>query len=152
MAGTDGSYAGLDVLVEFTTDFPPTGTSTWKRIGAVRGKESGTEWDTADATADDSPGRAKELVTTFKSNNHSYTGVARREDSKNQKELEKHIDNPPAAGPCGGIRTTRPYQGVNLVRITPVIFQSFRSSDPHDAESTWSLEAPSTGPDITAEV
>lgn len=152
MAGTTGAYTGSDVLIEYTLDFPPTGGSSWVRLGAVRGKEFGPEWDTSDTTADDSDGRYKELLTTFASNNHSFSGVMRKEDAKNQKTLLKHVFTPPDGGPCGGIRATIPFAGVNLVIITPVVFQSFRPSSPHDAESTWSIEAPSTGEPTVTEV
>jgi predicted secreted protein len=143
---TGGAFVGRDVIVSFSLNQSTTVVpSDFKRLGAVRGKEFGPEWDTVDVTADDSPNQLKENLVTFKTFNISLDGIAREEEIKNQDELEDYIIAPVNDQPCGWLRIVRPSKGGSKTYDVPVLFTSFRITAPYDDGSTWSLEAPSNG-------
>ena len=152
MSGS-GAFVGRSVLLYWSDDPSTTvvpDDADFMRLGGIRGKEYGPEWETADATSDTSPDFTRENLVTFKNNNISLNGVIRQESSSNQLELQDFIDSPPDANnnqPCGWLRIVEPIEGDNEFRQTsvPVIFTSWRKSAPHDDVATWTLEALSNG-------
>ena len=146
---SDGAFVGRDVIVYYSTnqdnDVVP---NDFVRLGAVRTKDFGPEWDTVDATADDSPNNLRENLVTFKTFNISLGGVTRTEEQKNLDVLEDYVISPANNQPCGWIRVVRPTaHGGNTSKQydVPVIFTSFRQSAPFDDLVQWTVEAPSNG-------
>lgn len=149
MSGTTGAFTGRDVIAYFSLSQDNTVVpNDYVRLGSVRNKEWGPEWDTADVTADDSPELQRENLVTFQSNNISLSGISRTEEIKNQDELEDYINDPINNQPCGWIRLVRPsnYQGATTkIYDIPVQFTSFRQTGPYEDGVSWTLEAPSNG-------
>ncbi len=148
MSGS-GAYVGRDILVRYSLDSSTTVIPTdFVRLGAVRNKEFGSEWDTVDTTADDSPNFTKENLATFQAFNTSLSGVSRGEEIRNQDALEDHVAVPPAESnnqPCGWIQIVRPSRGSTKTYTVPVLFNSFRITGPYDDAATWAMEALSNG-------
>lgn len=149
-----GAFTGRDVIVYFSKDQDNTVVpNDFKRIGAVRNKEFGPEWDTIDVTADDSPNLQRENLVSYQSFNVSLSGVSRTEELKNQDELEDYVTDPVNDQPCGWIRVVRPTNtGGNTTKVynIPVIFTSFKQSAPYEDAVSWTLEAPSNGGVVVA--
>lgn len=140
-------YIGRDVIVSYSTDDSATAPTTFERLGMVRDKEFGPEWETVDSTADTSPGQTRTYLTTFKNFNPSFSGVSSLDEATNNQEaLEMHINNPAGGKPTGWLKIERPISG-DKVRsyVLPVIFSSFKLTGGYDAVVTWSLDTMSTG-------
>lgn len=146
MACESGAFTGRDVVVYYAISCPeaqPT-TAEYKRLGMMRGKTTGIEWDTADATGDMSPTYTKENITTYKEVSFSGDGVTRKEDAYAQNALKRHVYNPPIE------TSNQPYVWFKIVSpndITegPFLVTSWEDEAPHDDVATWSLEATSAG-------
>lgn len=147
MAGCEsGAFTGRDVMVYYYIDCPankPT-TDKYKRLGMMRGKTLGAEWDTADATGDMSPSFTKENLTTYKSVSFSGDGVSRKEEVYNQALLKAHIFNP------GPETNNQPFVWLKIVSpldITegPFLMPKWEDQAPFDDVATWSTEASSAG-------
>jgi predicted secreted protein len=147
MAGCEsGAFTGRDVMVYYYIDCPANKPSTdkYKRLGMMRGKTLGAEWDTADATGDMSPSFTKENLTTYKSVSFSGDGVSRKEEVYNQALLKAHVFNP------GPETNNQPFVWLKIVSpldITegPFLMPKWEDQAPFDDVATWSTEASSAG-------
>src|SRR5690606_29456343 len=100
-----------DVVVYFAIGCPevqPT-LSQYKRLGMMRGKTTGVEWETADATADQSAAYTQENLVTYKNVSFSGDGVSRKEAIYGQKEMKRHVYNPP------GETSNQPYVWLKII-------------------------------------
>lgn len=146
MACESGAFTGRDVVVYYAIACPeaqPT-ASEYKRLGMMRGKTVGVEWDTADATGDMSAQFTKENLTTYKDVSFSGDGVTRKEDAYAQNALKRHIFNPPpetSSQPFVWLKIVSP----NDITEGPFLVTSWEDEAPHDDVATWSLEASSAG-------
>lgn len=146
MACETQSFLGRDTSLEYFIgcgDVAPL-ESQWKFIGALRSNSLSGEYDTVDATADDSAGAIREMLATYKSVTISSDGVAKRTDSAtvNQTELLMHFYNPTATGgqPVVWLRRTDP-------RVTVIgyfLLSTYDLEAPYDEIATFSIEASTT--------
>lgn len=143
MPKTTGRLVILKVAIGKPSDDPSS--LTFLRVGAMRGKSIKFEWETADATADDSDDFTKEELVTFKSVTISGDGVYKDDDSSNQETLEDHILTPGAATdyqPHAWVQWIYPsgktFQG-------PFLFKSWSIDAPYSDVLTFSTEATSAG-------
>lgn len=139
-------YTGRDVVVEFAIGNESDNPSglTFKRLGMMRGKSLNVQWDSADATADQSDQFTKENLVTFKSAEFSGDGVSRTEAIYNQAELKAHAYNPgsgTANQPKVWLKITDP----TGVMQGPFIVTEFSSEAPYSDVVTWSISAMSNG-------
>lgn len=141
-------YLGREVLVEYATSDPEAATDPgpWLVIGAMRGKEWGAEWQTTDATTDDSPNLTQENLVTYKSSDISFDGLATKDTTKNVDALEEYVNDPSGNGSPTGypniwLRITVP-RGDNQLRTYTgtALLTSFRNNAPHDDVASWTLE------------
>lgn len=151
MAGCESSaFVGRETSLEFSIgcgDALPL-EADWKFIGALRSNSLSTEYDTVDATADDSINSIREMLATYKTVTISTDGVARRADTAtvHQTELLLHYLSPTATNgqPVVWLRRTDP-------RITVVgyfLLSTYDLEAPYDEISTFSIEASSTASDF----
>lgn len=148
-------YLGRETLVEFSiTDPEGEPAGTWKTLGAMRGKEWGAEWQTTDATTDDSPNLTQENLVTYKSSEISFDGLATKDTTKNVDELEEYVNKPTDNGSETGyphvyLRITVPREGETLRTYTgTALLTSFRNNSPHDDAASWTLAGSSFVYDI----
>ncbi|HGN1708005.1 immunoglobulin domain-containing protein [Providencia manganoxydans] len=146
MAGCEsGAFTGRDVVVYYAIACPENkpSPSDYKRLGMMRGKSTSSEWETVDATADQSPQNTQESLVTYKNVTFSGDGVSRKEAIYGQRELKRHQYNP--------VETSgQPYVWFKIVSpidITEGCFlvPTWSDESPHDDVATWSLEANSAG-------
>lgn len=142
----NNKYVGRDVVLEYAIgcgDVLPA-ANEWKRMGSMRTKEFSAEWDSADATADDSIGSLRENLATFLSLTMSGDGTLTLTgaNAANLKEVNKHFINPVATGgqPVMWMRMTFP----DLTFIAFMLLSSFSRSAPYDDVATYSMEASAT--------
>lgn len=146
MACEAGAFTGRDVVVYYAISCPevqPT-NGDYTRLGMMRGKTTGAEWETADATADMSAAFTQENLVTYKNISFSGDGVTRKEDVYAQNALKRHVYNPPAE------TSNQPYVWLKIISpndITegPFMVTSWQDEAPHDDVATWSIEASSAG-------
>lgn len=141
------AFTGRDVIAEFAiaSELATLGSLTFIRLGMMRTKNISTNWDTADTTADQSPGFTRTSLVTFKSVEFSGDGVSYDDAVFNQKVLNAHVVSPGAATanqPKAWFRLTFP-DGSRYVG--PFIVTSWESSNAYDSECTWSMSANSNG-------
>lgn len=138
---------GRNVLIKVAIGKPsddPAGL-TFVRVGAMRGKSIEFNWETADATADDSDDYTKEALVTFKDVKISGDGVYNDDDATNQEMLEDHILTP------GPATNGQPYAWVQWVYPNgktfqgPFLFTSWKIDAPYSDVMTFSVEASSAG-------
>ncbi|EPJ4168857.1 phage tail tube protein [Citrobacter freundii] len=147
MAGCEsGAFTGRDVAVFYAIACPDAqpAAGDYKRLGMMRGKTTGVEWETADATGDQSSAFTQENVVTYKNVSFSGDGVSRKEQIYGQKEIKRHVYNPSSD------TSNQPYVWLKIVSpidITegPFLVSSWQDEDPHDDVATWSIEASSAG-------
>lgn len=150
MACNKIKYVGRDVVLEYQIgcgDELPA-SNAWKRFGAMRTKEFSLEWETTDATADDSIGSLRENLATFQALTISGDGVCKASGagSANLIELTKHVANPVATGgsPVVWLRMTFP----DLTFIAFMNLTNMSRSAPYDDVVTYSMEASATASDF----
>lgn len=143
-------YTGKVVLVEYQIacgDTLPSPTG-WKSLGAMRGKEMTLEWETVDATADDSVGAMRENLTTFQTFSISGDGTVKdvASGTANLTEITKHVANPVETGgtPVAWMRMTYP----DLTFTAFMILTNMSRSAPYDDVVTYSMEASATASDF----
>lgn len=143
-------YVGHLVALEYAIgcgDQKPT-QGDWKSFGALRAKEFDLQWDTTDATADDSVGALRENLATFQSLTISGDGVCKASGAggENLIELTKHCANPTATGgqPNVWLRMTFP----DLTFTAFMILTSMARNAPHDDVVTYSMSAEATASDF----
>lgn len=146
MACEAGAFTGRDVVVYYAISCPEVQPSNgdYTRLGMMRGKTTGAEWETADATADMSAAFTQENLVTYKNVSFSGDGVTRKEDVYAQNALKRHVYNPPAE------TSNQPYVWLKIISpndITegPFMVTSWQDEAPHDDVATWSIEASSAG-------
>lgn len=143
-------YVGRDVVLEYfigcgdTLPLP----ADWRRFGSLRAKEFSAEWDSADATADDSIGSLRENLATFLSLTMSGDGTLTTtgDGAANLKEMTKHFLQPDATGgqPVVWMRMTFP----DLTFTAFMLLSTFSRSAPYDDVATYSMEASATASDF----
>lgn len=141
------AFTGRDVIVEFAIadELATLASLTFDRLGMMRAKNISTNWDTADTTADQSPGYTRTSLVTFKSVEFSGDGVTYDDAAYNQKVLNAHAVSPGSATanqPKAWFKLTFP-DGSEYVG--PFIITSWESANPYDSECTWSMSASSNG-------
>lgn len=151
MAGCKSQkYAGRVVLLEFQIgcgDVLPS-PSGWKRFAAMRTKEFNLQWDTIDATADDSIGALRDNIASFQTLTMTGDGVCKA-SGKGAAELlamTKHVVNPQgtAGQPVVWLRMTFP----DLTFTALMIVTNMSRSAPYDDLVTFSMEASATASDF----
>lgn len=150
MACNKTKYVGRDVVLEYfigcgdTLPLP----ADWKRLGSMRTKEFTLEWETTDATADDSVGSLRENLATFQTLSISGDGTLKHAGAggANLTEMTKHVANPVATGgqPTAWFRMTFP----DLTFIAFMLVSNMSRSAPHDDVSTYSFESSATASDF----
>lgn len=150
MACKQLKFTGKTVVLEYHIGCPDTlpQEQDWKRVGAMRGKELTLEWDTTDATADDSVGALRENLATFQNMSISGDGTVKVSGAgaAELKALTKHVLNPSATGgqPTAWMRLTFP----DLTFVAYMLVSNMSRSAPHDDVVTYSLEASATSSDF----
>ncbi|WP_409521065.1 phage tail tube protein [Pseudescherichia sp.] len=147
MAGCEsGAFTGLAVAVYYAIGCPEVqpAANQYRRLGMMRGKTTGVEWETADATGDQSAAFTQENVTTYKNVSFSGDGVSRKEAIYGQRAMKRHVYSPSAE------TSNQPYVWLKIISpldITegPFLVTSWQDEAPHDDVATWSLEASSAG-------
>ena len=147
MACESQAFLGRETTLEYFIgcgDVAPL-ESQWLFLGALRSNSLSTEWDTVDATADDSAGAIREMLATYKNITISADGVAKRTDNgttTNQIALLQHFMNPTSTGgqPVVWLRRTDP----RLTIIGYFLMSTYDLEAPYDEVSTYSIEATTT--------
>lgn len=137
-------YVGRDVILRYAIgcgDARPS-NSDFLLLGAMRTKEVNIEWDTTDATADDSIGAIRDNLATFLGFSISGDGVCRATDNtaiSNQVALLKHVANPvqTSGQPYAWIEVTFP----DVTFTCFMLVNNFSRSAPYDDVVTYSFEA-----------
>ena len=150
MACNKTKYVGRDVVLEYFIgcgDVLPQ-ESDWKRFGSLRAKEFNLEWETTDATADDSIGSLRENLATFQTLSISGDGTLKVSGggAANLIEITKHVAKPDATGgqPVAWMRMTFP----DLTFTAFMLISNMSRSAPFDDVATYSLEASATASDF----
>jgi len=150
MACEKEKFVGRDVVLEYFIgcgDTQPT-EADWVRIGSMRAKEFSLEWETTDATADDSVGSLRENLATFQSLSISGDGTVKSSGTGADGliALTKHVANPTATDgqPNVWVRMTFP----DLTFTCYMIATKMSRSAPYDDVTTYSFEASSTASDF----
>lgn len=143
-------YVGRDCVLEYAIgcgDEMPA-SADWKRLGAMRTKELTIEWETTDATADDSIGSLRENLATFQTLSVSGDGTLKASGggSASLIELTKHVVRPDSTSgqPFAWLRMTFP----DLTFIFFALVTNMSRSAPYDDVATYSLEASATTSDF----
>lgn len=143
-------FVGRDVVLEYAIacgDVRPA-DDDWKRFGSMRTKEFNLEWETTDATADDSVGSLRENLATFQTLGISGDGTLKASGAgaDNLIEMTKHVANPLATGgqPVAWMRMTFP----DITFTAFMLISNMSRSAPFDDVVTYSLEASATASDF----
>lgn len=143
-------FVGRTAILEYAIgcgDAMPA-DADWKRLGAMRAKELTIEWETTDATADDSIGALRENLATFQTLSVSGDGVLKVAGTGAAAliALTKHVVKPEATGgePVAWIRLTFP----DLTFTFFAIVTNMSRSAPYDDVATYSFEASATASDF----
>lgn len=144
MAGCESEkYVGREVGLEYFIgcgDVRP-GPGDYVPVGALRDKGFSTEWDTVDATADDSLGSFRENLATFQTLSISASGTCKRSDgtASNQTALTKHILQPVATNgqPVAWMRLTYP----DITIEAYMLISTLERTGTYDDLVTFSFEA-----------
>jgi len=143
-------YVGKNVVMEFQIgcgDVLPD-PDEWKLFGSMRTKEFNLEWETTDATADDSVGALRENLATFQSLSISGDGTCKANGAgaENLKALTKHVAKPVLTDgqPFAWVRMTFP----DLTFTAFMIVTNASRAAPFDDVVTWSFEASATASDF----
>lgn len=152
-------YLGRETVVEIALTNPDDTTTPgeWLVIGAMRGKEWGAEWQTADATTDDSPELTQENLVTYKTSEISFDGLSTKDTTKNVDKLEDFVNDPVGNGSETGypnvyLRITVPRASGDMRTYTgTALLTSFRNNAPHDDAASWTMEGNSFAYTIATE-
>lgn len=144
MAGCESDkYVGREVAAEYVIgcgDVRPD-PADYLPIGSLRDKGLSTEWDTVDATADDSLGSFRANLATFQTLSLSVSGVCKRSDgtASNQTALTKHVLQPVATNgqPVAWFRITYP----DITVEAYMLINSLERTGTYDDLVTFSIEA-----------
>ncbi len=141
-----GRVAVLEYAIACGDSLPAK--ADWTRLGAMRAKELTIEWETTDATADDSVGALRESLATFQTLSVSGDGTLKVTGNGAQAliDLTKHVARPDATGgePVAWLRLTFP----DLTFTFFAMVTNMSRSAPHDDVATYSFEATATSSDF----
>lgn len=150
MACLKTKFTGKSVVLEYFIgcgDALPL-EADWKRLGSMRTKEFNLEWESADATADDTVGNLRENIATFQSLSITGDGTLKNSGlgAANLIEMTKHVANPIATSgePNAWFRMTFP----DLTFVAYMMVSNMSRSAPYDDIATYSFEASSTASDF----
>lgn len=150
MACNKTKYVGRDVVLEYAMGCGDTlpDDLDWKILGSLRTKDFSIEWETTDATADDSIDSLRENLATFLSLSISGDGTCKASGlhSENQIELTKHVVKPESTGgqPTAWVRMTFP----DLTFTAYMLITNMSRSAPYDDVVTFSFEASNASSDF----
>jgi predicted secreted protein len=141
-----GGFVGRDVFMEYAIakEDAVLASLTFQAFGMLRGKSMKVSWETADTTADKSPGNNKTKLVTFKDVNFSGDGVSYTEAVHNQQAVKAQSVSPgPATDnqPKIWFRMTGP----DGVWVGPFIVTEWSDERPYAEAATWSIGASSNG-------
>lgn len=139
---------GRKVAVYYAISSPNTkpAETDYKRLGMMRGKSRGVNWNTIDATGDTSPDRTTESLVSTNEKTLSFDGVSRGDDIQNQGDLLDHIETPSQntdEQPHAWIKIVNPI--INRVIEGCYLLTSLTEEYPYDDVCTWSIEGTSAG-------
>lgn len=139
---------GRQVAVYYAISAPDAkpADADYKRLGMIREKTRGVNWNTVDATADTSPDNTTESLATTNAKTVSFDGVTRGDDRQNQLLLLDHIDTPSDetdGQPYAWIKMVDPI--INRIIEGCYLISSLTENAPHDDVCTWSFEGTSAG-------
>lgn len=126
-----------------TPDMKPADTD-YKRLGMIRGKSRGVNWNTIDVTADTSEDGTTESMVTTKEKTVSFDGISRGDDIQHQGLLLDHIETPSVntdSQPYAWIKIVNPI--INRVIEGCYLLTSLTEEYPYDDVCTWSIEGTS---------
>lgn len=141
MACETNKFVGRVATVEYVIgcgDVMPA-EDDWKVLGACRSKTQSFNWDTVDATADDTVGNTRDTLATWLNYELSVDGVCRKDEAANQVQLEDHFISPTETGgqPIALFRITTP----SRTTICAMLMSEYSLEYPNDDVATWSLTA-----------
>ena len=147
MSGANEKFVGRSITAFYSLSQDRDNVpNDFVRLGSLRDKSFGPEWETVDSTADTSAGDVREYLVTYKNFNPSLSGVVSNDDADNQKALEIHINNPPNSQPCGWLRLVRPLSATqNRVYEIFVVFTSYAIESTYDDVVTFSMDTLNSG-------
>lgn len=139
---------GRKIAVYYKIGNPDTRPSEgdYKRLGMIRGKSRGVNWNTIDVTADTSEDGTTESMVTTKEKTVSFDGVSRGDDIQNQGVLLDHIESPSQdtdGQPYVWIKIVNPI--INRIIEGCYLLSSLTEEYPYDDVCTWSIEGTSAG-------
>lgn len=139
---------GRKIAVYYAIGNPDTkpAEADYKRLGMIRGKTRGVNWNTIDATADTSPDGTTESLVSTNEKTLSFDGVSRGDDIQNQNALLDHIEDPSQdtdGQPYAWMKIVNPI--INRVIEGCYLFTSLNEEYPYDDVCTWSIEGTSAG-------
>ncbi|PXZ04341.1 phage tail tube protein [Gilliamella apicola] len=145
---------GRKIAVYYVIGNPDTkpAEADYKRLGMIRGKTRGVNWNTIDITGDTSPDNTTESLVTTKEKTVSFDGISRGDDIQNQGALLDHVETPSQdtdGQPYAWIKIVNPI--INRVLEGCYLLSSLTEEYPYDDVCTWSIEGTSAG-DITRTV
>lgn len=140
-------YTGRDYIIDYAIadETANPASLTFERLGMLRTKSLGMQWDTVDTTGDTNADYTRSNLVTFKAFTLSGDAVFDDSAAQNQIDFMDHIAFPPSATqyqPKVWLRVTR-QDGV--VRQGPFLVTTCNESANYDAEMTWDFEAMSNG-------
>lgn len=143
-------FVGRDVVLEYAIGCPDTLPlpGEWKQLGSMRTKDMTLEWETTDATADDSIGSLRENLATFQSFSVSGDGVVKASGTgaQNLIDLTKHVANPTSTNGQPFIWARLTF--VDLTFTCFMIVSNMSRSAPFDDVVTYTFEASATASDF----
>lgn len=141
-----GAFVGRDTLIEFAiaAEDASVGGLTFSTLGMMRGKSMKTSWETADTTADDSPGFTKTSLVTFKSVEFSGDGVSYTDALHNQQTMKAHVISP-GSGTGNQPKVWLRMTDATGVYVGPFIVTEWSDDRPYSDTCTWSMSAMSNG-------
>jgi predicted secreted protein len=150
MACKKTKIVGRNVILEYSIGcgdrIPSEGE--WQRVSAMRNKELSIEWETTDATADDSVGALRENLATYQTMSISGSGTLKVGGAGYAPllELTKHVISPAATDgqPVAWVRLTFP----DLTFTAFMIITNCGRTAPHDNIVEYSFEAQATSSDF----
>jgi hypothetical protein len=145
---------GRDYAVSYSFDTDRiTPPSDFVRLGSLRNKSFGPEWETVDATTDTSRDQTRENLVTFKAFNPELSGLVDTDATYNHDTLEDYVISPDDGQPRGWIRIERPTTGGQIKTYDiPVLFTSFSIAANYDAVVEFTLSCLSDGATVISYV
>lgn len=142
------AFVGRDFIVNFAIakEDASTASLVWQRLGMMRGKKMGGNWDTVDTTADLSPSFTKTNLVTFKDVSFEGDGVTYSDTLFNQDAFRQHVLSP------GSTTDNQPKVWLQLIFPStgkkyegPFIVTKWEDDAPYADAAKWSISAKSNG-------